>query len=179
MMILLKNIYLRKFSLTFLLNILLCLPIGAQQTGGLTKNIIVDKPTNESDYPIIALDHTAATILYDINDYKGVIRAIGDLQSDVDSVAGVKPGIVGDGLFAYYEIVIGTLGKSKVIDELVSSGKLDTKDLNGKWESFVIATIENPKPNVKKCLVIAGSDKRGAIYGIYKISRQLGVSPWY
>lgn len=179
MMILLKNIYLRKFSLTFLLNILLCLPIGAQQTGGLTKNIIVDKPTNESDFPIIALDHTAASIRYDTNDYKGVVRAIGDLQSDVDSVAGAKPGIVGDGLFANYEIVIGTLGKSKVIDELVSSGKLDTKDLNGKWESFVIATIENPKPNVKKCLVIAGSDKRGTIYGIYEISRQLGVSPWY
>ena len=58
-----KNIYLRKFSFTFLLSILLCLPIVAQQTGGLTKNIIVDKPTNESDFPIVALDNTAASIL--------------------------------------------------------------------------------------------------------------------
>ena len=94
-------------------------------------------------------------------------------------MTGKKPGIVAAGVLAKNEIVIGTLGKSKVIDELVSSGKLDTKDLKEKWESFVIATIENPKPNVKKCLVIAGSDKRGTIYGIYEISRQLGVSPWY
>ena len=52
-----------------------------------------------------------------------------------------------------------------------------SKDLKGKWESFVITTIPNPQPNAKQWLVIAGSDKRGTIYGIYELSRQLGVSP--
>ena len=28
-------------------------------------------------------------------------------------------------------------------------------------------------------LTIAGSDRRGTIFGIYELSRQIGVSPWY
>ena len=39
-------------------------------------------------------------------------------------------------------------------------------------EKYVITTINNR-------VVIAGSDKRGTIYGVYELSRQLGVSPWY
>ena len=61
----------------------------------------------------------------------------------------------------------------------MANGKLNDSDLKGKWESFVIATVENPAPGVKQALVIAGSDKRGTIYGIYELSEQLGVSPWY
>ena len=171
-------ICLRNLSLALLLNIFLSMPIGAQQTGGLTSDIIVSEPINKSDFPIVGLDHLAAHLRYDTNDYKGVIRAISDLQSDIDKVTDVKPKVVTSGPLADYEIVIGTLGKSKPIDNLVSSGKLKDKDLKGKWESFVITTIINPVPGVKQFLVIAGSDERGTIYGIYELSRQLGVSPW-
>ncbi len=169
----------RYLSLLGLLNIFMCTSAPAQQITGLTSNIIIDKTENNQDFPIVGKDRTIATIRYDINDYKGVIRAIGDLQNDIDSVTGVKPKLITSGAFANYEIIIGTLGKSKLIDNLVSSRKLDTKDLKGKWESFVIATIKNSKPGEKQSLVIAGSDKRGTIYGIYELSRQLGVSPWY
>jgi hypothetical protein len=34
-------------------------------------------------------------------------------------------------------------------------------------------------PGIESALVIAGSDKRGTIYGIYDLSEQMGVSPWY
>jgi hypothetical protein len=155
------------------------MPISAQQMGGLSSNIIVSNPVNRSDFPIVNTSHVTAPLCYDTNDYKGVIRAIGDLQSDIDKVTNVKPNITSSDTSADYEIIIGTLGKSKLIDNLVSSGKLDEKDLKGKWESFVITTIKDPKPGVKQYLVIAGSDQRGTIYGIYEISRQLGVSPWY
>jgi hypothetical protein len=166
-------------SFAGLLNIILCLPTGAQQTGGLSSNIIVEKPNNVTDFPIVAPDGITACIRYDADDYKGVIRAIGDLQSDIDSVTGIRPKVVTTEASADYEIIIGTVGMSRQTDQLVSSGKLDVNDLKGKWESFVIATIQNPQPGVKQCLVIAGSDKRGTIYGIYELSRQLGVSPWY
>jgi len=156
-----------------------CLPIRAQQTGALTSNIISEKSESGRDFPIVNSEHVAASLRYDINDYKGVIRAIGDLQTDIDRVTSIKPKLITSETSTGYEIVIGTLGKSKLIDELVSSKKLNVKDLKGKWESFVIATIPNPKINSKPCLVIAGSDKRGTIYGIYELSRQLGVSPWY
>ncbi|MCX6132909.1 MAG: glycosyl hydrolase 115 family protein [Ignavibacteriales bacterium] len=141
--------------------------------------IILDKPGADVDFPIVSRDRAAASIRYDTSDHKGVIRAIGDLRSDIDSVTGVKPDLATSGSSAAYEIVIGTLGKSKLIDKLISSGKIDVRDLKGKWESFVISTVKNPAPGVQQYLVIAGSDRRGTIYGIYELSRQLGVSPWY
>ena len=62
---------------------------------------------------------------------------------------------------------------------LISSGKLEVNVLEGKWESFVITTIKDPMPGIDQALIIIGSDKRGTIYGIYELSRQIGVSPWY
>jgi hypothetical protein len=52
-------------------------------------------------------------------------------------------------------------------------------EVEGKWESFTSQVVENPVPGCSKALVIAGSDPRGTIYGIYDISEQIGVSPWY
>lgn len=131
------------------------------------------------DFPIVNQYGQAAPLRYDADDFEGVIRAIGDLQSDIDTVTGVQPELVNSGASADHEIIIGTLGKNELIDQLVSEGKLDDEDLAGKWESFVITTVQNPRPGVEKSLVVAGSDMRGTIYGIYEISRQLGVSPWY
>ncbi|MGA2406379.1 MAG: glycosyl hydrolase 115 family protein [Bacteroidales bacterium] len=171
--------FFRYLSIVFVLNFVLWAQSCAQQIGGLQSDIIVEKSENLADFPIVSVDHSIASIRYDENDYKGVIRAIGDLQSDIDSITGVKPELLTTGFPANYEIIVGTLGKNKLIDQLVSSKKLDVKDLKGKWESFVITTIPNPQPGTKQWLVIAGSDKRGTIYGIYELSRQLGVSPWY
>jgi hypothetical protein len=174
-----KTVVLSKTLILFcLFFIVLYLPVSAQQNSGLIPNIISGKLTTEADFPIVGTGHSAS-VRYDINDYKGIIRAIGDLQNDIDSVTGFKPEILTTELSTEYEIVVGTVGKSKLIDQLIASKKLDAKDLKGKWESFVIVTIQNPKPGVKQYLVIAGSDKRGTIYGIYELSRQLGVSPWY
>ena len=69
-------------------------------------------------------------------------------------------------------IVVGTIGKSRIIDRLIKQKKLDIKPIKGKWEAYVIDVIDGS-------LVIAGNDKRGTIYGIYEISRRIGVSPWY
>jgi hypothetical protein len=164
---------------TLLMSILFTFDVSGQQTSGLVQNIISNKAEKEADFPVVAIDKTAASIRYDEADWKGVIRAIVDLQTDINSVTGVKPKMVTSETSSEYEIIIGTLGKSQLINQLVKTKKLELKELKGKWESFVIATIENPKPGTKKCLVIAGSDKRGTIYGIYELSQQLGVSPWY
>ncbi|OTB01216.1 glycoside hydrolase family 115 protein [Hypoxylon sp. CI-4A] len=76
-------------------------------------------------------------------------------------------------------IIVGTLGHSKVIDDLVTTGKLNASDIEGKWESFTTKIIEEPIAGSAKAVVIAGSDPRGTIFGIYDISEQIGVSPWY
>lgn len=76
-------------------------------------------------------------------------------------------------------IIAGTIGKSDVINALVSSHKLDVSGIKNRWESFVSQVIDKPLPGVDRALVIAGSDMRGTIYGLYDVSEQIGVSPWY
>jgi hypothetical protein len=171
-----SNLWLRLVTVFFVLFIIFN---AFSQQVGLIPEVVVEKALTEADFPIVSTSRSVASIQYDENEYKGVVRAIGDLQNDIDSVTGCKPGILTSGSSAGYEIIIGTVGKSRLIDQLIASKKLNAKDLKGKWESFVMATIKDPKPGVKQCLVIAGSDKRGTIYGVYEFSRQLGVSPWY
>jgi hypothetical protein len=76
-------------------------------------------------------------------------------------------------------VLIGTIGKSEIIDRLIRERKIDVSQIEGKWESTLIQVVSHPLPGVARALVIAGSDKRGTIYGIYDLSEQIGVSPWY
>ena len=174
----------KKQILLLLFLVLVINLVTAQKTIVQTYNpfeldFVIEKPLTNNDFPVVSMSGTAAEINYDNSDFPGVIRAIRDLQNDIDSVTGKRPLLVPENKTSEYEIIIGTLGKNKQIDKLVSSKKLNVKDLEGKWESFVITTIPNPNKKNKNSLVIVGSDKRGTIYGIYELSRQLGVSPWY
>ncbi len=113
-----------------------------------------------------AVSITNATISYSENEYEGVKIAIQNLQSDMQNVLGKAP-VLQEGTGKKSTILIGTIGLNKDIDALKLA------DLKGKREKFIITTT--PEGQV----VIAGSDKRGTIYGVYELSRQLGVSPWY
>ncbi|CZT52422.1 uncharacterized protein RSE6_13758 [Rhynchosporium secalis] len=76
-------------------------------------------------------------------------------------------------------IIAGTVGKSSLIDSLIASGKLDPAAIKGKWEAFISEVVISPLPGVERALVIAGSDARGTIFGLYDVSEGMGVSPWY
>lgn len=76
-------------------------------------------------------------------------------------------------------VIAGTVGRSTLIDKLIAAKAIDVSDVKGKWESFVSQVVQNPVPGCPSALVIAGSDPRGTIFGIYDISEQIGVSPWY
>ena len=139
---------------------------------GIIMLFVTINATAQSNSFCIAKDGKAVTIVVDELDWKGVIRAANDLGDDVRKVCGTASPIVkglpsGDNC-----IIVGTIGKSALIDKLVKQKKLDVKNVKGQWESFVIDVIDGN-------LVIAGSDKRGTIYGIYTISERIGVSPWY
>ena len=120
----------------------------------------------------IAKDGKTATIVVDENDWKGVIRAANDLSDDVRKVTGVALPIANSQQPTANCILVGTIGKSRLIDNLIKQKKLDVKKVKGQWESYVIDVVDGN-------LVVAGSDKRGTIYGIYTISEKIGVSPWY
>ena len=76
-------------------------------------------------------------------------------------------------------IIAGTIGNSSLIDSLITSGKIDVSAINGTWEAFTSTVVMNPVDGVNEALVIAGSDRRGTVYGLYDVSEQIGVSPWY
>ena len=120
----------------------------------------------------IAQNGKTASIYVDPNDWKGVIRAAGDLGDDVRKVTGAASPVIQNTGFDKNAILIGTIGKSKIIDRLIAEKKIDVSTIKDKWESFLIKTVDGH-------LVIAGSDKRGTIFGIYDVSEKIGVSPWY
>jgi hypothetical protein len=116
----------------------------------------------------------------DTHDFPGVIRAVNDLIHDLGLVTGNRPELITESNNRKKEmIIVGTAGKSALIEDLVRTGKISLSALQGKRESFILCTVEKPFRGVNRALVIAGSDKRGTIYGIYDVSLQIGVSPWY
>jgi hypothetical protein len=127
-----------------------------------------------------------ATLILGSGDYAGVQRAGADLSGDFGRVTGKNLTILTKDLSATDTspatspaIIAGTIGNCKLVDSLISTGKIDVSKIQGKWESFQSQVVANPMPGLASALVIAGSDKRGTIYGIYDVSEQIGVSPWY
>jgi hypothetical protein len=106
-------------------------------------------------------------------DHPVVAIAAADLRSDLERVTGQRSGS------GALQIWAGTLGCNMEIDRLAASGKLDVAEIRGAWESFIIAAVEQPVAGVPRALVIAGSDRRGTAYGLYELSRAIGVSPWH
>ena len=150
-----------------------------------TQAVVVDSLayvsfTNGANYFPVVKSGVSTPLLFSSTDHKGVERAFTNLQEDLFKVSGNKPTLFKDSVPTSGSlIIVGTLGKSALIDSLVSKHLIDTVGLTGKWEKFYIQTVSNPFPGVDKALVVVGSDKRGTIYGIYDLSEQIGVSPWY
>ena len=135
-----------------IINILL---IAACTNAAYATDFVTFKRHSLSD---IELTRTSDTITYDPLDWKGVKMAVENLRHDLKAVTGS----------ANAPVVVATIGKSK----LAKKYKLQSKELQGKWEQYLIFTDKGK-------LVILGSDKRGTIYGVYELSSQIGVSPWY
>ncbi len=139
----------------------------------------VEQVNRPGSFPIVQ-QGVAAKLYVDSNDFAGVIRAADDLQADIVRVTGLTPTIThNENGFGKNVILAGTIGKSRIIDRLIADHKIDASPIAGKWESFFIQVVPEPLPGVANGLVIVGSDKRGTIYGIYDLSEQMGVSPWY
>lgn len=120
------------------------------------------------------------SILINASSDKGILRAVGNLKSDFEKVTGFAPQIVnGTSGLKGPLIIVGAVGSNSIIDELIKNKKFNDVSLKGKNEKFIIESISHPFDGVEEALVIAGSDKRGTIYGVYELSQQMGVSPWY
>src|SRR5690606_13042846 len=128
----------------------------------------------------IVEQNTAAPILFSSADYPGVQKVARELKNDIEKVTGITPNLSSElSSVNATAIIIGTLGKSELINQLVQQGKIDQSALKGKWEKFITTIVEDPTPGIQKALVIVGSDKRGTLYGLYDLSNEIGISPWH
>lgn len=131
------------------------------------------------DFALFTEADKTLNIYYDNEDHKGVRIALDNLCQDISRVGNIMPKVV-DSINKDVRIIAGSFDKSSIVKELVKNGKIDSSQLKDKREKFIITTLHNPAKDIKgDVLLIAGSDKRGTIYGIYELSEQMGVSPWY
>ncbi|MDF9842550.1 MULTISPECIES: glycosyl hydrolase 115 family protein [unclassified Paenibacillus] len=130
---------------------------------------------------IVVEQGTAAGIYLDAaaEEDDGLRRVAESFAADIELVTSTRPKIVTEPRqLGSTAIVIGTADRSRLIDEWIAAGKVDVSAIQGKRECYRIQRIEHPVDGVQQVLVIAGSDKRGTIYGTYAVSEMMGVSPW-
>jgi Glycosyl hydrolase family 115/Gylcosyl hydrolase family 115 C-terminal domain/Glycosyl hydrolase family 67 N-terminus len=159
------------------LTLIFCLFAWADTSHALNLVQYVETVPSKKSFPIVEKS-IAANLFVETNDYPGVLIAANNLQTDISRVTGITPIMSHDNLSGNL-MIIGTIGRSEIIDRLIREKKIDVLGITNKWESYLIQVVPKPFPGVEKALVICGSDKRGTIYGIYDLSENIGVSPWY
>lgn len=113
----------------------------------------------------------------DSNEWTGVVKTAETVAKDIELITGYKPVVEADMKPAVNCIICGTVDRSNFLKELEQEGKIDLTEVRDKWEMFSFQVILNPTEDIERAIVIAGSDKRGAIYGLYHLSELMGVSP--
>ena len=158
--------------------ILMLSALGAVSAGH--AQVAVHEKSPETKYAFtLASPRQTAAILYDASDAAVVKRAAELFAADVEAVTGRRPQVTSATGETGPAVIVGTVGGSALIRRLSEAGKIDTAPLEGAWERYLIQTVANPLPGIRKALVIAGSDRRGAAYGLFTLSELIGVSPWY
>jgi len=144
---------------------------------GIAQNIGVSHTASTSAFPLVKAKQAPA-IYIDKADAEVVSIAATCFSRDIHSVTGVQPAIQNvQTPSSGYAVIGGTIGSSKLIDQLIANHKIDISKVKGQWETFSISVVNMPLPGVKQALVIAGSDRRGTAYGFFELSRMIGVSP--
>lgn len=131
---------------------------------------------------VLVKERRAVEFLVENEAYEGVRMIADTVTSDIQAVSEVLPKIR-TSLNECVEksiVLMGTVGKSALIDRLEKEDKLSLDEIRGKREVYLMTKLVNPFvdcPEIKEVLVIVGSDKRGTIYGMFHLSELCGVSP--
>lgn len=161
-----------------LVRILAALSLAATVPGLMPAEALAQRaPAPAPGFDLVA-DGTAPTIFISPGDAPVVEIAARAFAGDVEKVSGVKPQVSQEAPSGRLAILAGTIGGSPTIDKLIVDKRIAVDKVAGQSEAYVIALVENPVPGVARALVIAGADRRGTAYGIFRLSEQIGVSPW-
>jgi hypothetical protein len=167
------------YKLFTLVLLLLTFLAGAPLQAQNKQSLRITSEKSVGAFPLVQAGKAAA-LYVDGKDAEVVQIAARALSEDIKAVTGFAPEIrqAGSKQLSGIPVIIGTLGQSGLIDELVEKKKLSVAGVKGAWESYTIAVVDNPFANVAQALVIAGSDRRGTAFGVFELSRLMGVSPW-
>ncbi|MDO4181615.1 MAG: glycosyl hydrolase 115 family protein [Bacteroidales bacterium] len=129
-------------------------------------------------FPIVAVDGSMATIVFDASDAEVVATAAQAVSDDIRLITGKSLKLTNTLKGVKCPIIAGTLGRSSLVDTLVAAGKIDVSGVAGKWEAYGLAVVNNPTKEVSRALVAYGSTPRGTAYALFELSRLMGVSPY-
>jgi hypothetical protein len=134
-----------------------------------------------NSFPIVSSRDGSAGIYADSTDHWLVNKAAMLLQDDIERITGKRLPVFHSlpQVTVQHLIIIGSLDRGPITRQLAKANRISAARIDGKWESYLLKTIRNPLPGVGDALVIAGSDRRGTAYGVFDLSKTLGVSPWY
>lgn len=140
--------------------------------------VVFQQSSGGSTFPVVQ-NGAAVPVFVSPDEWPGVQRAASDFVSDIELVTQLKPTLSnvsasGTTVNSSQAIIVGTLGKSSLIDQIVNNTQLDVSSIQGLWESFLGMEVANPLPGVDSAYVIIGSDKRGTIFAMYDLSEQFG-----
>lgn len=159
--------------------ILLCIATLKDYAQAPGQRSYIATKSSTGSFPLSVMGKSAPVYTGD-EEYLGVKRAVKNLLNDIQSVTKSSQVLLAKDIGnAKQLVIIGTIGKNDKIDQLIQQKKLNVASITGKWETYLIQVVPKPFPGVESALVITGSDKRGTIFGVYDLSAQIGVSPWY
>ncbi|KAI1751614.1 hypothetical protein F4782DRAFT_504612 [Xylaria castorea] len=148
---------------------------------GLLEETIVSFERAEASVPL----HNASIVYYS-DDFIGVEIGVTSLAEDFEAITGTRPAVIkveaGEPIMCETcadDVIIAGTVDSDLIKAIVQGKNLDVSAIDGKWETYQTSVVDNPIPGVKKALIIAGSDKRGVLFGVYTLSEQCGQSPFH
>ena len=131
----------------------------------------------QNGFPIVGNDENAVFIV-DANDAEVVTTVSNCVIKDIKTITGKQLGIRNNVREGDLPIIAGTIGQSDILDNLIANEKVDTTGLTGVWEAYSLQLVQNPTENISQALVIMGGTPRGTAYGLFEISRRIGVSPY-
>jgi hypothetical protein len=168
-----------RYRLPLCLIAVLCVPAAALAQAYSAVQSITLRATPASNSFLIANRASAAPIYIAPGDSQTLRTVAAAFAADVQQVTGAQPKLVASLNNTQDPIILGTIGHSPIIDQLIREGRLHAAaGITGKWESAVVTIVHNPAPGLHGALVIAGSDRRGAAFALFSLSKAMGVSPW-
>ena len=164
--------------LKFAVSVLL-VPVLLLQTAFAQKNnLVINEQNTPASFPLFSAAATPS-FYYDAKDAKVVQIAAEAFANDINLISGKPLKLnTSNSISDEYAIIAGTIGHSSLIDDLIKTKRIDVSTIKDKWEQFSITVINQPYNKAKKILAIAGSDRRGTAYGIFHVSRTMGISPF-